>query len=1204
MMASMFARGHTALQLSNRLVLAVLFLLLSSTAHAVATLSGTVVDAADGTTPVHPAYIALIDPVTGEFTPGLETFNQPDGSYEISGIPPGEWKVLFESEETANAYRDELYDGIECNNARCDRVALGDVFVINEGNNILDVDLELGGVLTGTVVDAADGTTPVHPVYISLIDPVTGAFVARLDTFNRPDGSYEIGGIPPGEWKVLFESEESANAYQDELYDGVKCDNGNCDRVALGEIFVINEGNNALDVDLGIEPPISNGGLCGSRDLITRAGFEDSPGYQIVFTSPSSALFTKIGESQTFSIEYLDADGLPVDPSGLEWCLEDDSLLQLSLDGMSATVEATDFDVTSVDLVVRDATSGAEARALIMLASLHDNAVVVDDELYISGIFPATGETTIIQLSRTAFTESLVAGMVIGTNGGDGLLVRILSVTLHTDHVELEVEAAGLSDLFAELSIDTVSAPINIQGEQEPGGAASMVAKTPFGRVEVAGQDLLQALPCSGGVLYTDAPARFKFDANPRLHFILDLSLQSIVNGKPDRFELGSYGDFTATLSFDYVDISVAPNISCQWKSTPIPLPVHPPIFGISIGMAAVPIWGFTAGVQSSLLPSARFSVPPVSFRSDYAGWIGMVPDKDFPTLYNEVYYNGNSYGRFIWGEAETPPPPEDRAAFELGAFGYIGLNVEPSIIVGGAAFGFRLYDIRFGARYDLTIDEPFDPLHKDYMGPSWNLRLGGESRWNPSAGSHLQKVMDVIFPSWTFGSFDFSQPLWEDFVPFASSPSVFLNTECTPTNCKIDPQRQFDELSYEVTPSGVPGPKWPFVSKADLVGFKDGAETAVILDADHPLAGEKVSGWWKPEESQMGSWEVRGLMKDIDHVSLWKPYPTTKATADVARTQRLLIDKRGTGGESLTAGQGKVVSADNEIDCGEKCSTFIVANTPYQIEAQNSGGWKFVKWADNSDVCPGSSNSVCEATMSIDKIAKAVFEESLNYTFFFAVGRDAPDTTYTVMEEYAPGDEVTVYNGQVYHMGLKLDGQPVKVLNFDAECCEISTNLHQFPTLDFGMTDHVLPGYEFTVRDLTNDRDVTFNIELTVSNEGYRNTQGRSLDIKNYSLNLLVNVTYEPFPEGQQSGTLRQVFPDESVQIGTWGMQGGNSFAWKRVNCDAGEQIIPAWGRIVHNGWAGLANSIVIGPGHAWATETWHFCPEVAQFRLVFGDH
>ena len=84
-----------------------------------------------------------------------------------------------------------------------------------------------------------------------------------------------------------------------------------------------------------------------------------------------------------------------------------------------------------------------------------------------------------------------------------------------------------------------------------------------------------------------------------------------------------------------------------------------------------------------------------------------MVPDPVFPTLGNEVYYNGNSYGRFIWGEAETPPPPEDRASFELGAFGYIGLNIEPSIIVGGAPFGFRLYDIRFGARYNLALVEP-----------------------------------------------------------------------------------------------------------------------------------------------------------------------------------------------------------------------------------------------------------------------------------------------------------------------------------------------------------------------------------------------------------------------------------------------------------------------------------------------------------------
>lgn len=85
--------------------MAILFLQ-ASAVSAQSTLSGTVVDAADGVTPVSPVIVDLIDPVTGEDPPGLFAITDSQGFYEITGIPAGDYKVIFNAVGTANGYID------------------------------------------------------------------------------------------------------------------------------------------------------------------------------------------------------------------------------------------------------------------------------------------------------------------------------------------------------------------------------------------------------------------------------------------------------------------------------------------------------------------------------------------------------------------------------------------------------------------------------------------------------------------------------------------------------------------------------------------------------------------------------------------------------------------------------------------------------------------------------------------------------------------------------------------------------------------------------------------------------------------------------------------------------------------------------------------------------------------------------------------
>jgi hypothetical protein len=313
--------------------------LFSQLVIAAATLSGTVFDAADNITGVYPVAIDLLDPDTGDSLAGVT--NNPDGSYEFTGITPGEYKIFFNAVDAANHFIDELHDEIPCDNGACDRAALGSTINLVEGNNFFDEELSAGAILSGTIVDAANGTLPVHPVYISLMDPVTGADVGGIQ--NNPDGTYSTGGFIPGEYTFFFNAFEESGGYVDELYDEIiTCDNGGCDIANLGDTLVLVAGVNILDEDLALAPTISGtvtaevGGaqLEGIQICVSRKSDEfrlacintDGSGfYQLTIVEPRDDLviWTRYPLPQPYFAEvYLDqpccdiASGTSIDVTG------------------------------------------------------------------------------------------------------------------------------------------------------------------------------------------------------------------------------------------------------------------------------------------------------------------------------------------------------------------------------------------------------------------------------------------------------------------------------------------------------------------------------------------------------------------------------------------------------------------------------------------------------------------------------------------------------------------------------------------------------------------------------------------------------------------------------------------------------------------------------------------------------------------------
>lgn len=81
---------------------------------------------------------------------------------------------------------------------------------------------------------------------------------------------------------------------------------------------------------------------------------------------------------------------------------------------------------------------------------------------------------------------------------------------------------------------------------------------------------------------------------------------------------------------------------------------------------------------------------------------------------------------------------------------------------------------------------------------------------------------------------------------------------------------------------------------------------------------------------------------------------------------------------------KGIVLAELDEIDCGDICEASFVSGSSTKLIASAYGGFNFAKWADDSDVCPGSEEVLCEVTMDSDKTAKAVFVGPTQYSGTF----------------------------------------------------------------------------------------------------------------------------------------------------------------------------------------------------------------------------
>lgn len=174
------------------------------------TISG-VVTGPDGVTPLGGVSV-YASPFSGPGGGGSAT-TLADGSYQITGLPAGSYRVQF-SPPIGSSYMSEFYDNTT------DYSSATPVSVV-AGATIpgINASLALGATISGTVT----GGSPVVPVngatveIYELIGPGFWGSSGQTAT-TQPDGTYELGGLAAGTYRIRFSAPGLAFEFYDDAF--------------------------------------------------------------------------------------------------------------------------------------------------------------------------------------------------------------------------------------------------------------------------------------------------------------------------------------------------------------------------------------------------------------------------------------------------------------------------------------------------------------------------------------------------------------------------------------------------------------------------------------------------------------------------------------------------------------------------------------------------------------------------------------------------------------------------------------------------------------------------------------------------------------------------------------------------------------------------------------------------------------------------
>ncbi len=169
-------------------------------------LSGTVTSAATEK-PVPGIAVCAFDEATeaGGCAPSLA-----NGTYAITGLPPGSYQIVFYGTEQGFAlqYYDDAAEPSQATEVK-----------LSSGQSVggIDARLQPGGSISGTVTNGLTGR-PMEEVLICALTGEPDALEALECAISGAGGEYQITGLPQGQWIVGF---DAGRGYEVQYYDGV-----------------------------------------------------------------------------------------------------------------------------------------------------------------------------------------------------------------------------------------------------------------------------------------------------------------------------------------------------------------------------------------------------------------------------------------------------------------------------------------------------------------------------------------------------------------------------------------------------------------------------------------------------------------------------------------------------------------------------------------------------------------------------------------------------------------------------------------------------------------------------------------------------------------------------------------------------------------------------------------------------------------------
>lgn len=174
---------------------------------------------------------------SGECADEYDDYTDNAGAYSVQGLPAGQYRVSFYPRDGIHApqwYADAP------TGAAADSVSVG------PGADVTDIDvrLRLGGVIAGTVRRANGTPAAGMSVEPCLWNVRSGACDQVFVATTKADGTYQVRGLIPGDYKVFFWGSELRGGHRDEYYD----DRPDTD-VAGATVLLVGEGQTVSGVD-------------------------------------------------------------------------------------------------------------------------------------------------------------------------------------------------------------------------------------------------------------------------------------------------------------------------------------------------------------------------------------------------------------------------------------------------------------------------------------------------------------------------------------------------------------------------------------------------------------------------------------------------------------------------------------------------------------------------------------------------------------------------------------------------------------------------------------------------------------------------------------------------------------------------------------------------------------------------------------------